>query len=177
MWDMSGEFGQINYDRFMVTPETDGYRLILGNVVKIVGILTDSLGQMQNGSRFSAIDKDNDAVPGQNCASLMRSPGWYFDCELGANLFGVNYGSKSAYYTRGIFWKSFGGTKNSLAKLELAVKDKREPNMTGETFIIQVSFDQNLDKLFLFFIPWNLIESNSFQEYQSKLVEKGRIIR
>ena len=120
MWDIFGEFGQITYDTFKVTSSQDGFRLVLGKA-KIVGMLSDSWGEFHNGSRFSTQDSDKDAEPSENCARQLKSAGWLFDCNPAVNLFGYNI-KKGNSGSKGIFWRTFGGSESSLARVEVSMR-------------------------------------------------------
>lgn len=87
MTDIYGNNWQADYEHFMISDASDGYRL---DISGYQGNATDALS-FQNGHRFSTADRDQDNST-SNCAANYEGGWWYSRCQH-ANLNGkYNYG-------------------------------------------------------------------------------------
>lgn len=111
MEDFDGKHKYALYKNFHVYPESDGYRL---SVSGYSGDAGDSL-QDHSGQKFTTRDKDQDALPFENCAQRHRGGWWYRSC-MSSNLNGKYYNIYRKNSTRGIIWKTFHGTRSAAIK-------------------------------------------------------------
>uniref|UniRef100_A0A8C7F0W2 Fibrinogen C-terminal domain-containing protein n=1 Tax=Oncorhynchus kisutch TaxID=8019 RepID=A0A8C7F0W2_ONCKI len=98
------------YDSFRLEPESDWYRLRLGEYQGNAG---DSMS-WHNDKAFTTLDKDKDAYSG-NCAHFQKGGWWYHMCAH-SNLNGVWYrgGHYRCRYQDGVYWAEFHGSSYSL---------------------------------------------------------------
>ncbi|CAH6855753.1 angiopoietin-related protein 6 [Phodopus roborovskii] len=110
--DWGGRGARAHYDSFSLEPESDHYRLRLGQYHGDAG---DSLS-WHNDKPFSTVDRDRDAYSG-NCALYHRGGWWYHACAH-SNLNGVWYhgGHYRSRYQDGVYWAEFRGGAYSLKK-------------------------------------------------------------
>ena len=77
-----------------------------------------------DGMRFTTSDRDNDGVPGANCAAADYGGAfWYNDCQhniLNGKYFNSSY-SNRAY---GIIWETWHGPTYSLKSTTMMIKKK-----------------------------------------------------
>lgn len=110
--DWGGRGARAHYDSFSLEPESDHYRLRLGQYHGDAG---DSLS-WHNDKPFSTVDRDRDSYSG-NCALYHRGGWWYHACAH-SNLNGVWYhgGHYRSRYQDGVYWAEFRGGAYSLKK-------------------------------------------------------------
>ena len=86
----SGERKVAEYATFRVSAPSDSYRLVVGGYRVVHEQTTpcdcymprgDCL-QFSSGARFSTFDRDNDAMPGSNCAATRPGGWWDTDCYV-----------------------------------------------------------------------------------------------
>ncbi|XP_072530690.1 angiopoietin-related protein 6 [Salminus brasiliensis] len=118
MEDWQGRQVYAEYDNFRVEPESDWYRLRLGNYQGDAG---DSLSWHSN-KAFTTLDRDKDAYTG-NCAHYQKGGWWYHMCAH-SNLNGVWYrgGHYRSRYQDGVYWAEFHGGSYSLKKVMMMIK-------------------------------------------------------
>ncbi|XP_005078653.1 angiopoietin-related protein 6 [Mesocricetus auratus] len=110
--DWGGRGARAHYDSFSLEPESDHYRLRLGQYHGDAG---DSLS-WHSDKPFSTVDRDRDSYSG-NCALYHRGGWWYHACAH-SNLNGVWYhgGHYRSRYQDGVYWAEFRGGAYSLKK-------------------------------------------------------------
>ncbi|KAG7243502.1 hypothetical protein INR49_011058 [Caranx melampygus] len=103
--DWQGRQVFAEYDSFHLEPETDWYRLRLGQYQGTAG---DSLS-WHNNKAFTTLDRDKDSYTG-NCAHYQKGGWWYHMCAH-SNLNGVWYrgGHYRSRYQDGVYWAEFHG--------------------------------------------------------------------
>ncbi|XP_030645880.1 angiopoietin-related protein 6 isoform X2 [Chanos chanos] len=118
MEDWQGRQVFAEYDSFHLEPESDWYRLRLGNYHGNAG---DSLS-WHNNKAFTTLDRDKDAYSG-NCAHYQKGGWWYHMCAH-SNLNGVWYrgGHYRSRYQDGVYWAEFHGGSYSLKKVTMMIK-------------------------------------------------------
>ncbi|KAI4875025.1 hypothetical protein NFI96_013612, partial [Prochilodus magdalenae] len=118
MEDWQGRQVFAEYDSFRVEPESDWYRLRLGNYQGTAG---DSLSWHSN-KAFTTLDRDKDGHSG-NCAHYQKGGWWYHMCAH-SNLNGVWYrgGHYRSRYQDGVYWAEFHGGSYSLKKVTMMIK-------------------------------------------------------
>ncbi|KAL2101556.1 hypothetical protein ACEWY4_003317 [Coilia grayii] len=118
MEDWQGRQVYAEYDSFRLEPETDWYRLRLGNYNGNAG---DSLS-WHNNKAFTTLDRDKDAYSG-NCAHYQKGGWWYHMCAH-SNLNGVWYrgGHYRSRYQDGVYWAEFHGGSYSLKRVAMMIK-------------------------------------------------------
>uniref|UniRef100_A0A8C9SJB4 Fibrinogen C-terminal domain-containing protein n=1 Tax=Scleropages formosus TaxID=113540 RepID=A0A8C9SJB4_SCLFO len=106
------------YNHFHLEPESDSYRLRLGEYNGNAG---DSLS-WHNNKAFTTLDRDRDAYTG-NCAHYQKGGWWYHMCAH-SNLNGVWYrgGHYRSRYQDGVYWAEFHGGSYSLKKVTMMIK-------------------------------------------------------
>ncbi|KAJ8254041.1 hypothetical protein COCON_G00206530 [Conger conger] len=116
--DWQGRHVFAEYDRFRLEPESDWYRLRLGQYHGNAG---DSLS-WHNNKAFTTLDRDKDAYTG-NCAHYQKGGWWYHMCAH-SNLNGVWYrgGHYRSRYQDGVYWAQFHGGSYSLKKATMMIK-------------------------------------------------------
>ncbi|XP_034046090.1 angiopoietin-related protein 6 [Thalassophryne amazonica] len=116
--DWQGRQVFAEYDSFSVEPETDGYRLRLGQYHGNAG---DSLS-WHNNKAFTTLDRDKDSYSG-NCAHYQKGGWWYHMCAH-SNLNGVWYrgGHYRSRYQDGVYWAEFHGGSYSLKRVSMMIK-------------------------------------------------------
>ncbi len=122
MWDVNDNYAYATYKTFKVADDVT-YQLDISsfNAVNKFG-LRDELS-IVNGANFSTKDQDNS---GGACADKpsFNSAGWFSSCP-GHNLFGENKFTDDAFPDKsGIFWFSFGGSKNSFKRVWAGIRPK-----------------------------------------------------
>lgn len=122
MDDWQGRQVSAEYDQFRVEPESDFYRLRLGQYSGTAG---DSLS-WHNDKQFSTLDKDRDSYSG-NCAHFQKG-GWWYNMCAHSNLNGVWYrgGHYRSRYQDGVYWAEFRGGAYSLKKVSMLVKPNKQ---------------------------------------------------
>lgn len=131
------------YDSFSLEPESDWYRLRLGQYSGNAG---DSLS-WHNNKAFTTLDRDKDSYTGPtssllplccvfelwllivlilsagNCAHYQKGGWWYHMCAH-SNLNGVWYrgGHYRSRYQDGIYWAEFHGGAYSLKRVSMMIK-------------------------------------------------------
>ncbi|XP_040270838.1 angiopoietin-related protein 6 [Bufo bufo] len=122
MDDWQGRQVSAEYDQFRVEPESDFYRLRLGQYRGTAG---DSLS-WHNDKQFSTLDKDRDSYSG-NCAHFQKG-GWWYNMCAHSNLNGVWYrgGHYRSRYQDGVYWAEFRGGAYSLKKVSMLVKPNKQ---------------------------------------------------
>ncbi|XP_061702096.1 angiopoietin-related protein 6 [Syngnathoides biaculeatus] len=116
--DWQGRQVFAEYDSFRLEPESDGYRLRLGQYSGNAG---DSLS-WHNNKAFTTLDRDRDGYTG-NCAHYQKGGWWYHMCAH-SNLNGVWYrgGHYRSRYQDGVYWAEFHGGSYSLKRVLMMVK-------------------------------------------------------
>ncbi|XP_069004948.1 angiopoietin-related protein 6 [Embiotoca jacksoni] len=116
--DWQGRQVFAEYDSFNLEPETDGYRLRLGQYHGNAG---DSLS-WHNNKAFTTLDRDKDSYMG-NCAHYQKGGWWYHMCAH-SNLNGVWYrgGHYRSRYQDGVYWAEFHGGSYSLKLVSMMIK-------------------------------------------------------
>ncbi|KAM7387120.1 hypothetical protein PAMA_009645 [Pampus argenteus] len=106
------------YDSFHLEPESDWYRLRLGQYHGNAG---DSLS-WHNNKAFTTLDRDKDSYTG-NCAHYQKGGWWYHMCAH-SNLNGVWYrgGHYRSRYQDGVYWAEFHGGSYSLKRVSMMIK-------------------------------------------------------
>uniref|UniRef100_A0A8C2VBT4 Angiopoietin like 6 n=1 Tax=Chinchilla lanigera TaxID=34839 RepID=A0A8C2VBT4_CHILA len=119
--DWGGRGAHAHYDSFSLEPETDHYRLRLGQYHGDAG---DSLS-WHNDKPFSTVDRDRDSYSG-NCALYQRGGWWYHACAH-SNLNGVWHrgGHYRSRYQDGVYWAEFHGGAYSLKKAAMLIRPVR----------------------------------------------------
>ncbi|XP_077414784.1 angiopoietin-related protein 6 isoform X1 [Vanacampus margaritifer] len=116
--DWQGRQVFAEYDSFRLEPESDWYRLRLGQYRGNAG---DSLS-WHNNKAFTTLDRDKDGYTG-NCAHYQKGGWWYHMCAH-SNLNGVWYrgGHYRSRYQDGVYWAEFHGGSYSLKRVLMMVK-------------------------------------------------------
>ncbi|XP_028311327.1 angiopoietin-related protein 6 [Gouania willdenowi] len=116
--DWQGRVVYAEYDSFYLEPESDWYRLRLGQYHGNAG---DSLS-WHNNKAFTTLDRDKDSYTG-NCAHYQKGGWWYHMCAH-SNLNGVWYrgGHYRSRYQDGVYWAEFHGGSYSLKRVALMIK-------------------------------------------------------
>uniref|UniRef100_H0UWY0 Angiopoietin like 6 n=1 Tax=Cavia porcellus TaxID=10141 RepID=H0UWY0_CAVPO len=119
--DWGGRGARALYDNFSLEPESDHYRLRLGQYHGDAG---DSLS-WHNDKPFSTVDRDRDSYSG-NCALYQRGGWWYHACAH-SNLNGVWHrgGHYRSRYQDGVYWAEFRGGAYSLKKVAMLIRPAR----------------------------------------------------
>ncbi|XP_006875140.1 PREDICTED: angiopoietin-related protein 6 [Chrysochloris asiatica] len=119
--DWGGRGARAHYDGFSLEPESDHYRLRLGQYHGDAG---DSLS-WHNDKPFSTVDRDRDSYSG-NCALYQRGGWWYHACAH-SNLNGVWHrgGHYRSRYQDGVYWAEFHGGAYSLKKAAMLIRPLR----------------------------------------------------
>ncbi|XP_066128828.1 angiopoietin-related protein 6 [Saccopteryx bilineata] len=119
--DWGGRGARARYDGFSLEPESDHYRLRLGQYHGDAG---DSLS-WHNDKPFSTVDRDRDSYSG-NCALYHRGGWWYHACAH-SNLNGVWHrgGHYRNRYQDGVYWAEFRGGAYSLKKVAMLIRPLR----------------------------------------------------
>uniref|UniRef100_A0A672G0Q7 Angiopoietin-like 6 n=1 Tax=Salarias fasciatus TaxID=181472 RepID=A0A672G0Q7_SALFA len=116
--DWQGRTVFAEYDSFHLEPESDWYRLRLGQYQGNAG---DSLS-WHNDKAFTTLDRDKDSYNG-NCAHYQKGGWWYHMCAH-SNLNGVWYrgGHYRSRYQDGVYWAEFHGGSYSLKRVSMMIK-------------------------------------------------------
>ncbi|XP_041856431.1 angiopoietin-related protein 6 isoform X2 [Melanotaenia boesemani] len=116
--DWQGRQVFAEYDSFQLEPESDWYRLRLGQYHGNAG---DSLS-WHNNKAFTTLDRDKDSYTG-NCAHYQKGGWWYHMCAH-SNLNGVWYrgGHYRSRYQDGVYWAEFHGGSYSLKRVFMMIK-------------------------------------------------------
>ncbi|XP_008281310.1 angiopoietin-related protein 6 isoform X2 [Stegastes partitus] len=116
--DWQGRQVFAEYDSFHLEPESDWYRLRLGQYHGNAG---DSLS-WHNNKAFTTLDRDKDSYSG-NCAHYQKGGWWYHMCAH-SNLNGVWYrgGHYRSRYQDGVYWAEFHGGSYSLKRVSMMIK-------------------------------------------------------
>ncbi|XP_036944949.1 angiopoietin-related protein 6 [Acanthopagrus latus] len=116
--DWQGRQVFAEYDSFHLEPESDWYRLRLGQYQGTAG---DSLS-WHNNKAFTTLDRDKDSYTG-NCAHFQKGGWWYHMCAH-SNLNGVWYrgGHYRSRYQDGVYWAEFHGGSYSLKRVTMMIK-------------------------------------------------------
>ncbi|XP_067333437.1 angiopoietin-related protein 6 isoform X3 [Channa argus] len=116
--DWQGRQVFAEYDNFQLEPESDWYRLRLGQYEGNAG---DSLSWHSN-KAFTTLDRDKDSYIG-NCAHYQKGGWWYHMCAH-SNLNGVWYrgGHYRSRYQDGVYWAEFHGGAYSLKRVSMMMK-------------------------------------------------------
>uniref|UniRef100_A0A673C2D1 Fibrinogen C-terminal domain-containing protein n=1 Tax=Sphaeramia orbicularis TaxID=375764 RepID=A0A673C2D1_9TELE len=116
--DWQGRHVFAEYDSFHLEPESDWYRLRLGQYSGNAG---DSLS-WHNNKAFTTLDRDKDSYSG-NCAHYQKGGWWYHMCAH-SNLNGVWYrgGHYRSRYQDGVYWAEFHGGSYSLKRVSMMIK-------------------------------------------------------
>jgi hypothetical protein len=126
MEDWNGNSGYALYSSFVIANESDSYRL---NVSGCSGTAGDSLtisslssNYINNGMKFSTLDKDNDmADPDWSCAVEYGGAWWYNNCyESHLNGKYVNDTANSNY--KAMCWWSLKSDYRSLKNTQMKLK-------------------------------------------------------
>lgn len=142
--DWQGRQVFAEYDSFSLEPESDWYRLRLGQYSGDAG---DSLS-WHNNKAFTTLDRDKDSYTGEissahrvallveelwlltllilsagNCAHYQKGGWWYHMCAH-SNLNGVWYrgGHYRSRYQDGVYWAEFHGGSYSLKRVSMMIK-------------------------------------------------------
>nr|XP_015803989.2 angiopoietin-related protein 6 [Nothobranchius furzeri] len=116
--DWQGRQVFAEYDSFHLEPESDWYRLRLGQYQGNAG---DSFS-WHNNKAFTTLDRDKDSYTG-NCAHYQKGGWWYHMCAH-SNLNGVWYrgGHYRSRFQDGVYWAEFHGGSYSLKKVSMMIK-------------------------------------------------------
>ena len=133
-------YGELIYYNFKILSEENQYKLNIGNVKRDLEkealfptVLHDSFSSMNRGN-FSTKDRDNDGKEPKSIAQKYKTAGWLKkERQLKVNLFGANLnkvetGNKD---WKGVSWQSFRGSRYSLSKLIMAVRQSQH-HVSGE---------------------------------------------
>ncbi|XP_056870375.1 angiopoietin-related protein 2-like isoform X1 [Takifugu flavidus] len=117
--DWQGRQVFAEYDSFSLEPESDWYRLRLGQYSGNAG---DSLS-WHNNKAFTTLDRDKDSYTAGNCAHYQKGGWWYHMCAH-SNLNGVWYrgGHYRSRYQDGVYWAEFHGGSYSLKRVSMMIK-------------------------------------------------------
>jgi len=115
-WTMNSAVA--TYGQFSVGPESDNYRLHIGEYSGDAG---DSLS-WHNKMPFTTKDRDNDPFI-RNCAHYQNA-GWWFNMCAHSNLNGVYYsgGKYKRDYNDGVYWSEWKGSTYSLKYVEIKIR-------------------------------------------------------
>ena len=116
MEDFDGEKRYAAYDTFRISPECDGYRLLVENYTGDAG---DSL-EYHSGQKFSTRNNDQDMQSRENCA-LDRKGGWWYNSCANTNLNGP-YLSGESPEEDGVSWYAWRGRHYSLKTVEMKLR-------------------------------------------------------
>ncbi|XP_078579689.1 fibrinogen C domain-containing protein 1-like isoform X2 [Branchiostoma floridae x Branchiostoma japonicum] len=116
MEDVEGNTAYAAYDTFAISPESQNYKLHIGNYTGTAG---DSL-TYHDGNAFSTLDRDNDQNPG-NCAESTRGAWWYHTCYT-SNLNGLYHLGTHEDIYNGVIWYKWKGPEHSLKRTEMKIR-------------------------------------------------------
>lgn len=105
------------YDRFLIGPESDGYRL---TAQQYSGDAGDALWY-HDGLKFSTKNRDNDLWRPSSCARE-RKGGWWYNACYWANLNG-RYRPNVYFSEQGIIWVDWKGWEFSLKFSEMKFRE------------------------------------------------------
>ncbi|KAI8506064.1 Fibrinogen C domain-containing protein 1 [Branchiostoma belcheri] len=117
MEDVEGETAYAAYDTFAISPESQNYRLHIGNYSGTAG---DSLTK-HNGEQFSTRDRDNDDSASGSCARAAKGAWWFYNC-LRSNLNGQYHLGTHESLGDGVHWVAWKGGNNSLKSTEMKIR-------------------------------------------------------
>ncbi|XP_019632898.1 PREDICTED: fibrinogen C domain-containing protein 1-A-like [Branchiostoma belcheri] len=117
MEDVEGETAYAAYDTFAISPESQNYRLHIGNYSGTAG---DSLTK-HNGEQFSTRDRDNDDSASGSCARAAKGAWWFYNC-LRSNLNGQYHLGTHESLGDGVHWVAWKGGNNSLKRTEMKIR-------------------------------------------------------
>jgi len=117
-WTMNSAVA--TYGQFSLGPESDNYRLHIGEYSGNAG---DSLS-WHNEMPFTTKDRDNDPFI-RNCAHYQNA-GWWFNMCAHSNLNGVYYsgGKYKRDYNDGVYWSEWKGSTYSLKYVEIKIRPR-----------------------------------------------------
>ncbi|XP_055531882.1 ficolin-3-like [Wyeomyia smithii] len=109
-----------HYTTFGVADQTNNYKL------KLLGFMEGTAGESfydYRGENFSTYDRYNDRSE-YNCAALMGSGHWHYDCGTGDRRNNLNtiYTDRVLDDGSGIWWGAWGGLRNPLKWIKIYVK-------------------------------------------------------
>ncbi|KAJ8362776.1 hypothetical protein SKAU_G00116070 [Synaphobranchus kaupii] len=124
MEDFEGGSVHAEYTSFYIEPESDGYRLRLGNYID--GGAGDSL-TYQSGRKFSTFDNDQDNFD-TNCAVTYHGGFWFNGC-FQANPNGL-YTWGPTPEAIGVIWKTWKGFNYSLKSITMKIRPRLHRSAT-----------------------------------------------
>nr|XP_015211850.1 PREDICTED: ficolin-1-like [Lepisosteus oculatus] len=107
------------YSNFLVTGESENYKLLLGNFE--AGSAGDSF-TYHNSMPFSAKDRDNDSHD-NSCSTMFKGGWWYGKCHQ-ANLNGLYLGGSHESHANGINWLTGKGQKYSYKYCDMKIRPR-----------------------------------------------------
>uniref|UniRef100_W5MZY1 Fibrinogen C-terminal domain-containing protein n=1 Tax=Lepisosteus oculatus TaxID=7918 RepID=W5MZY1_LEPOC len=108
------------YSNFLVTGESENYKLLLGNFE--AGSAGDSF-TYHNSMPFSAKDRDNDSHD-NSCSTMFKGGWWYGKCHQ-ANLNGLYLGGSHESHANGINWLTGKGQKYSYKYCDMKIRPRQ----------------------------------------------------
>ncbi|XP_078661558.1 microfibril-associated glycoprotein 4-like [Branchiostoma floridae x Branchiostoma belcheri] len=117
MEDVEGETRYAAYDTFAISPESQNYKLHIGNYSGTAG---DSL-TYHDGKPFSTKDRDNDESRPCSCAQMRKGAWWYDTCHH-SNLNGLYHLGTHESYADGVNWYHWKGNYYSLKRTEMKLR-------------------------------------------------------
>ncbi|XP_078586198.1 scavenger receptor cysteine-rich domain-containing protein DMBT1-like [Branchiostoma floridae x Branchiostoma japonicum] len=116
--DWTGATAFALYSTFRVSGESDQYRLHISGYSGTAG------DYMNNGQRFSTVDRDNDILSGVHCSQRFGQGGWWFiNCRTSA-LNGGYLGNcgRSCPLGQGLVWFPWTGNTYSLKSVSMKIR-------------------------------------------------------
>ncbi|KAJ8362773.1 hypothetical protein SKAU_G00116040 [Synaphobranchus kaupii] len=118
MEDFEGGSVHAEYTTFSIEPESDGYRLLLGNYID--GGAGDSL-LFSNGMRFSTFDKEQHDFYSNNYAERYHG-GFWFGYSDYVNPNGLYKWGHHTFYGTGVMWNSWKWYTYSLKAISMKIR-------------------------------------------------------
>ncbi|XP_060081919.1 microfibril-associated glycoprotein 4-like [Ylistrum balloti] len=103
---LNGTFGYAEYSEFQISNETEGYKISING---FSGNISDAL-KVNDGQKFSTVERDHDNNPTKNCAEARKGPWWHKNCTR-ANLNGLYNATK---WILSVYWKGLYGQNNRI---------------------------------------------------------------
>ena len=116
LMDYEGNAAYAKYSSFAVGPSTENYRLTVSGYSGTAG---DSM-TYHTGMEFSAVDRDNDASSGTDCAENCKGCWWYKSC-YSANLNGI-YMNSAKTDVKSANWWTWKDKYEALKRIEMKIR-------------------------------------------------------